>query len=155
MSPDELDSEAYARSLGEGIRVGDICQAVGVPDLTEPGLFRTDEEPDRPLLAGRFIYALVVSVYEGYATVVPLMVAEGVGDEEAFAALIRTGEDARRWMLVPPLEGYWDEDALALFFMAHTLHQESLLDRRVARMHPPARETVARRFARAFSDDDN
>jgi len=153
MSPEELSSEAYAPSLGEGLRVGDICKAVALPDLSAPGLFKSDDEPDRRLLAARFTYVVVVAVYEGYATVVPLMLAEGASDEDAFEALAANAEDERRWMLVPPLEEYWQEPALAMFFMAHTVLEESLLDRRVARMHPPGREVVGRRFARAFQDD--
>src|ERR1700759_4787482 len=154
MIPDELSSEAYAPSLGGGLRVGDICEAVGVPNLEKPELFRTDEDPECPLLAARFIYALVVSVYDDYATVVPLMVSEGVSDPPAFEALLNTAEDEQRWMLIPPLEAYWDQPALAFFFMAHTLRQGSLLDRRVASMHPRSRETVAQRFARSFVEDD-
>ncbi len=153
MSFDEIDSDAYALSLGEGVRVGDICEAVALPDLAEPQLFRTDEQPYRPLIAGRMGYALVVAVYEEYVTVVPIMVAEGVEDRAAFDALVRTAENASRWMRVPPPAEHWEQDGIALFFMPHTLSAEGLVNRRVARMDPPAREIVAARFAHALSSD--
>ncbi|MGO9321145.1 MAG: hypothetical protein ACLQBY_10140 [Solirubrobacteraceae bacterium] len=152
MGPAELDSESYAPPFGD-IHAGDICRAVALPDLEQPRLFRTDEEPRRPLIAGRFQYVVVVATYEEYATVVPVMVADGVSDAEAFAALVATGAEERPWMRLPSLAGTWEQDAIALLFMPHTLVQECLLDRRVAGMHRPARELVARRFARAFQDD--
>jgi hypothetical protein len=155
MTPDGLDlaPEAYAPIAGEDIRVGDICKTVALPDLADPELYETDDLPGRALVAVQPGYALVVAAYEIYATVVPVMVAEAVSDERAFEALVSTGDDAGHWMRLPALESAWPEDAVALFFMPHTLLQESLLDGRVASMHPHAREVVARRFARAFSGD--
>jgi hypothetical protein len=155
MTPDGLDlaPEAYAPITGEDIRVGDICKAVALPDLADPKLYTADDLPGRALVAVQPGYALVVAAYEIYATVVPVMVAEAVSDEHAFEALVSTGEDARHWMRLPSLESAWHQDAVALFFIPHTLLKESLLDRRVASMHEQAREVVARRFARAFSGD--
>jgi hypothetical protein len=158
MTPDELDlaPEAYAPLASDEVRAGDVCRAVGLPDLSEAELsFSSDDLPGRQLIPVQPGYALVVATYEIYATVVPVMVAESVTDEGAFNALVATGDDAPRWMRLPPLEGSWPQDAVALFFIPHTLLGETLLERRVASMHPHARSIVERRFARSLSDHDD
>jgi hypothetical protein len=84
----------------------------------------------------------VVSVYEGYAIVVPITTADVAGDRDQYHALVSAGGSAQWWMRLPALEGAWTADAVALLFLPQTLDEEALADKRMASMHPTARSEV-------------
>jgi hypothetical protein len=155
MTDDELDlsAEAYAPIAASDVRVGDICAGIGLPDLADTNLYETQDLPGRLAVAARIVYALVVSLYEGYVVVVPITTADVASDQAQFAAVVASGHDARWWMRLPALEDAWPQDAVALLFMPQTLADEAVVNKRMAAMHPPAREIVARRFSRALSGD--
>jgi hypothetical protein len=149
----DLSAGAYAPATSSEVRVGDVCQAIALPDPADPALYESDALPGRFALAARIVYALVVSVYEGYVVVVPITTADVVADGGQFAAVVAAGHTARRWITLPVLEGAWDQEAVAMLFMPQTLPEQAVASKRLAAMHPDAREVVGARFADAFSDD--
>lgn len=154
MEDDEADlaEQPYA-PVPDEIRVGDICQAVGLPDPNDPALYAADDLPGRLVLPARIVYAMVVAIYEGYVVVVPITTADVARNREQFDAVVHSGRTARRWMRLPALEDGWSEDAVALLFMPQTVGQDALKDKRLAAMNADARMLVERRFAAAFAAD--
>lgn len=156
MSDDELNlpGQPYVRATSSAVAVGDICEAVALPDPSDPTLYEAPDLAGGFALAARIVYALVVSVYEGYVVVVPITTADVVGNPEQFQALVESGQRTRWWMRLPPLQSNWSEDAIALLFMPQTLPEEAVATRRIAAMSEAAQAVVSRRLARALSDGD-
>jgi hypothetical protein len=156
MSPElpELPAQPYVPESGE-LRPGDVCAAVALLDLDEGELCTSPDAPERLLAPVRINYVVVLAVYEGYATLAPVAVADAVDDGGSLAAIAESSSHERRWLALPPLPGEWDEVAVAFFFLVQTVAAEPLLERRVASMREHEATVLQARFAIAFAGDES
>jgi hypothetical protein len=153
MSDDsDLTEDCYTDDLSAEIAVGDICVSVPLPDAGAVPDFDANPEvsPKDLFLPGRWDRVIVLRVFEGFVVVAPVSTAEQASDRENWEMMVETGRDNFHWVRLPPLEGEWEEAAVAFLFIPHTVPAELLLERRVATLTSTAQRVFAQRVARAF-----
>ena len=134
-----------------GLGVGDVCGAVPLPKLEEGAELATDPEPPRRYwVEAQISFALVLGVYDVYAALAPISVADTAPDADDFATLVETGRSAKELVRLPELYGHWSGDAVTLLFCPHTRLVAEVEPLREASMTSDARDRLRQRIARAF-----
>jgi hypothetical protein len=141
------DSTIYRPPTGE-IRPGEICEAVVLAD--PDGDVTVDESAPGFSLRGIPSFVLVLAISDDYALVAPIGTADGTSDPRSFRQLVECDDGTGLWLRIPELDGIWDEPALAILSIVHTIHIRRLEDRRVTGMHPDARTVVQERTKQIF-----
>jgi hypothetical protein len=99
-----------------------------------------------------FTLALVVGAYE-HVVLAPITTKADVSDQDAYATLVESGRDHKKWARLPPCPDAWVDDAIVSFYMPSTLPVrllEQLTPYRLASMTGKSQDLLCRRFARAW-----
>jgi hypothetical protein len=151
MSDEDLDlPDGCWTAPEQDVHVGDACRSVVLPLTDVPAQF-DNGPPRRYWLEANPSFALVIRVFESYAVVAPVAIAEVTGNEELFEVVLESARSVRDLVRLPALGSAWGSPAIAVLSKPHTLRTEVLKFLRVASMRDDACGQLEQRVARAFA----